>query len=135
MADGNGKGINWTVDISTVLAVLGLLGGSILYVTQTRADAQNAKEEAQRLRVEIKDQIDRTQTSLEKGLAGIRVDIAGFPAAAAHLTEIDRRLTDLDHWKDRAEERDREQERGITALRNDVDRLDREINPTTTHAR
>ena len=126
MADENGKArVSWTFDIGTVLAVLGLVGGSALFVTQTRGDAINAKEEATRLRTEITAQLTDTRNQLDRGLTGIRTEIAGLPAAAAHLTEIDRRLTDIAHWQEGAERRDTEQRDAIGALNSRIGALER----------
>src|SRR5215472_2582456 len=128
MAEANGSNghrVAWTFDATTVLAVLGLIGGAALFVAQTRGDAQGAKDEAMRLRTEIKDQITDTRTQMDRGLTGIRTEIAGLPAAAAHLTEIDRRLTDIAHWQEGAERRDTEQRDAIGALNSRIGALER----------
>ena len=98
--------VAWTIDVSTVLAILGLIGSGIFFVTQTRSDTTNIKEQ----------------------LTEIKTIIAGIPASAAHVIEIDRRLTELDQWKAGAERRDTEQRDDINKLRATVESLERTVN-------
>jgi hypothetical protein len=130
MAEGNGNSprLAFTFDATTIVAVLGLIGGAALFVTQTRGDAQIAKDEAQRLRLEIRDQITETRGQLDRGITGIRAEIAGLPAAAAHLTEIDHRLADIARWQEGAERRDTEQRDLIGGLTSRVGNLERQEN-------
>ena len=43
---GNGKPtVAWTIDVSTVLAILGLIASGVFFVSQTRSDTTNIKEQ------------------------------------------------------------------------------------------
>jgi len=112
---GNGKArVAWTFDISTVIAVLGLVGTAIFFVVQTRSDATFAREQLADLKL-----------TFQRGIDGVKTDIAGLPAAAAHLIEIDRRLADFDRWREQAERRDNEQRDDISALKGRLGALER----------
>ena len=104
---GNGKPtVAWTIDVGTVLAILGLIAGGVAFVTQTRSDTTGVREQ----------------------LTEIKAAIAGIPASAAHMIEVDRRLAELDQWKASAERRDTEQRDDINKLRAAVESLERTMN-------
>jgi len=115
--NGNSNGkprIAWTVDISTVLAILGMVGTGVFFVVQTRSDATTARE-----------QLTDLKLTFQRGIDGVKSDIAGLPAAAAHLIEIDRRLADMDRWREGAERRDNEQRDAISGLTGRLGALER----------
>jgi len=118
MADNGENGtkprIAWTVDISTVIAILGLVGSVVFFVVQTRSDATTAREQLADLKL-----------TFQRGIDGVKTDIAGLPAAAAHLTEVDRRLGDIDRWREGAERRDNEQRDAISHLEGRLGALER----------
>lgn len=86
--------VTWDVNITAVLAILGMLGSGITYVVSSRAGLEQTRLEVAMLRGDLKD-----------ALIEVRAASAGLPDLRANVGLLVQRQGDNDKWRGAMENR------------------------------
>lgn len=101
-----GVGIEWKVNITTVITVLITVGSAMWFVANTRTLAEQAQrdtatiaEQSQRESSRLETEIKASREALQTGIADLRAAIASLPDQRARVDELVRYQQSNEMWK------------------------------------
>lgn len=113
--------MQWTVNLTTVIAILSALGSGAYFVAQ----AKTGLLEAQKDNVRLEAQITGMRSDLKEGIAELRGQINGIPDMRAALANLQQQLVEQSQWRASIETRVANDHDMTLSNRSDLDAIAR----------
>jgi N-methylhydantoinase B/oxoprolinase/acetone carboxylase alpha subunit len=128
-------GIEWKVNITTVITVLITVGSAMWFVANTRTMAENASREShqiaemtQKESTRLENEIKASREIIQTGIGDIRQAIASLPDQRARVDELVRQQQQTELWKSAVEARLQDTRENLINVRTQLESIQRTSN-------
>lgn len=130
-----GLGIEWKVNVTTVVTVLITVGSAMYFVANTRSMAEQASRESHQIAeitakesMRLENEIKASRESIQSGLGDIRQAIASLPDQRARVDELVRNAQQQELWRAATEARLQDTREGLINVRAQLEAIQRASN-------
>lgn len=134
-ATPTGLGIEWKVNITTVITVLITMGSAFWFVANTRNLAEQASRESHQIAeisakesLRLENEIKASRETIQSGIVDIRAAIASLPDQRARVDELVRQQQQTELWKSATEARLQDTRESLISVRAQLESIQRASN-------